>query len=52
MTGWKMHMAWVDADRRSAEVERLREEQRPPAVDSPTPGAPWFDDSEPYPRAT
>jgi len=52
MNGWKMHMAWVDADRRRAEAERLRDEQRPPAVDPPEPGAPWFDDCEPYPRAT
>lgn len=52
MEGWKMYMAWVEADRRSAEAERLREEQRAPAVDSPAPGAPWFDICEPYPRAT
>ena len=52
MKGWKMHMAWIEADQAHAETERLREEQRPPAVDSPGPGEPWFDDCEPYPRAT
>ena len=52
MNGRKVHMAWIEADRRRAEAERLREEQRLPAVDSPTPAEPWFDDCEPYPRAT
>jgi hypothetical protein len=52
MHGWKMHIAWIEADRRRAEAERVLDEQRPPAIDSPEPGAPWFDDCEPYPRAT
>lgn len=51
MHGWKMYIAWIEADQRRAEAQRVREEQRPPA-DSPEPGAPWFDDCEPYPRAT
>jgi hypothetical protein len=52
MNGWKMHMAWIEADQRRAETQRLREEQTPPPMESPEPGAPWFDDCEPYPRAT